>query len=124
VLRRGLKAAPDSADLHHALGLALIRSGDRPAALSEWQQAVRLAPDNARYTFVYAVALYSMARPQDAMTFLEAALKKHPTIRDMLFTLLQYHRELGYPDRAKELATRFRKTWPNDSISQPRGSSR
>ena len=114
VLRRGLKAAPDNADLHHALGLALIRSGDRAAALARLARAARLAPDNGRYAWVHAVALYSMQRRTEAVAALETALKRHPTSRDILFTLVQYHGELGDRERARVLAERFRETWPDD----------
>ena len=35
VLRRGLALLPRAADLHHALGLLLVRKGDKAAALKE-----------------------------------------------------------------------------------------
>ncbi len=109
---------PDNADLHHALGLALIRRGDKPAAVTELQRAARLAPDNARCAWIHAVALYSTGSQQEAVAFLEAAAEKHPTDRDILFTLMQYQRELGRHEKAKILAARFRKIWPNDPRSR------
>ncbi|HHH45529.1 MAG TPA: tetratricopeptide repeat protein [Thiotrichales bacterium] len=118
VLRRGLKAAPDNADLHHALGLALIRGGDRAAAVTELQRAARLAPDNGRYAWIQAVALYSTGRRQEAVSSLETALEKHPTDRDILFTLMQYQRELGRHEKARILGARFRKNWPDDPRSR------
>ena len=50
---------PRDADLHHALGLLLIRKGDKPAAYRELADAARLAPDNVRYAYVHAIALNS-----------------------------------------------------------------
>ena len=52
VLRRGLKLLPRSADLHHTLGLLLVRKGDKVAALKELRLSATLAPDNARYVYV------------------------------------------------------------------------
>jgi len=83
-------------------------------ALAELRQAARLAPDNARYAFVYVVALYSMDRQQPAVESLEVSLKKHLTDRDILSTLIQYQRKLEHHERVKVLAARFCETWPND----------
>src|SRR5207244_4664951 len=43
VLRRGLSVLPRAADLHHALGLLLVRKGDKSAALGELTEAAKLA---------------------------------------------------------------------------------
>jgi Tfp pilus assembly protein PilF len=48
-LKDGLKIAPDSADLHHALGLLYIRAKRPDAAVVELARAAELAPDNSRY---------------------------------------------------------------------------
>jgi len=118
LLEQGLTVVPDSADLRYALGLARIRAGQHEAALPELRQAARLDSDNAHYVFVYAVALYSQNQRQGAIQVLESALKVHPSNRDILFTLLQYHRENGQLSRAKTLASRFVQTWPDDSRSK------
>ena len=55
-LREGLKVAPKSAILHHALGLALVRMKRTGEALSELERATMLEPGNARFAYVYAVA--------------------------------------------------------------------
>jgi Flp pilus assembly protein TadD len=59
VLREGLGAAPDSAILHHALGLALVRIKRTGDALSEFKRATALEPANARFAYVYDIALKS-----------------------------------------------------------------
>ena len=59
ILRRGLAEAPRSADVHHALGLLLVRQGDKAAALMELRTAAQLAPDNARFAYVHAIGLHS-----------------------------------------------------------------
>lgn len=52
-----LRQAPDDASVHHALGLLLVRLGRLDEALPELARAVELAPGEARYAYVYEVAL-------------------------------------------------------------------
>lgn len=56
-LREGLKVSPDAAALHHALGLSLVRQQRKQEALRELQRATELEPGNARYRYVYDVAM-------------------------------------------------------------------
>lgn len=77
-LRAGLARHPDAADLQHALGLSLVRSGDLAAALDELKQAALGAPENGRYAYVYAVALHSAGRGAEALDVAQAALVRHP----------------------------------------------
>jgi Flp pilus assembly protein TadD len=56
VLRDGLRVSPDSAVLHHALGLALVRMKRIDEALGEFKRATVLEPANARFSYVYGVA--------------------------------------------------------------------
>ncbi|HET9229412.1 MAG TPA: multiheme c-type cytochrome [Thermoanaerobaculia bacterium] len=58
-----LRQAPDDASVHHALGLLLVRLGRLDEALPELARAVELAPGEARYAYVYEVAL-SERRPK------------------------------------------------------------
>jgi len=51
-LTLAVKRAPDFAEGHHALGLALARGGRPHEALEHLAAAVRLAPDSARYRAV------------------------------------------------------------------------
>ena len=78
VLRDGLRAAPAAAVLHHALGLALVRQKQIPAALKELAEAVRLDPDASRFTYTYIVALHDTGKPDEAVRLVKAFLRKHP----------------------------------------------
>jgi len=78
VLRRGLARMPRNADLHHALGLLLVRQGDQRAALKELSAAARLAPDNPRFLYVEAIALHGAGRRSEALTLLRRADQRHP----------------------------------------------
>lgn len=59
---RAVASQPESADLHHQLGVALEASGRRPAAIAEYRIALRLAPANPRSADALAKALEKRAR--------------------------------------------------------------
>ena len=59
LLRKALVIEPKNADVRHSLGLLLVRQHSYTEALDQLRQASELAPDNARYAYVYAVALNS-----------------------------------------------------------------
>jgi Flp pilus assembly protein TadD len=78
ILRAGLERRPNDASLHHSLGLLLVRRKDMPAALAELKKASDLAPDDPRFAYVYAVALHSTGKQQEALAVTEAALQRAP----------------------------------------------
>lgn len=53
--REEVAAAPESADAHHLLGMALRDSGDGAGANASFQRAIELAPDEAVYHFSLAL---------------------------------------------------------------------
>jgi tetratricopeptide (TPR) repeat protein len=114
-LRRGLAREPKSAALHHALGLSLVRQRDRAQALDELAAAARLAPDNARYAYVYAVALNDLGQPGKAREALATALARHPYDRDILSTLVLYSMQAGDRESARTYVTRLREVEPDDA---------
>jgi predicted Zn-dependent protease len=60
----------------------LVRQHNLPDALPLLRQASELAPDNARYAYVYAIALNSTGAQAQATALLEHAHGQHPTDRD------------------------------------------
>jgi len=100
-IRAILGREPGSAPAHHALGLALVREKRYPEALAEFARATELAPDDARFAYVYAVALNDTGRPADARKVLRAALARHPNDRSLLFALVSYERAAGELDAAR-----------------------
>ena len=72
VLREGLAAAPRDPALYHALGLALIRQQRSREALEPLGRAAELAPEQARYAYVYAVALHDAGQPDRALAALRS----------------------------------------------------
>jgi predicted Zn-dependent protease len=55
-----------------------VRQKNLPDALVSLKRAMDLAPKEARYGYVYAVALHSAGRKREARTVVDAALKRSP----------------------------------------------
>jgi len=114
LLRTAITSSPRDAGLHHALGLALTR-GKRPAdALVEFRTASDLEPDRSRYTYVYAVALHSSGRADEAMKILRNNLARHADDRDTLLALVTFSRDAGDIGVALEYAEQLSRLAPND----------
>ncbi len=113
VLRHGLKNAPGSSMLHHALGLTLVRLKRTDAALGELERATVLEPGNARFAYVYAVALHSTGKSEAAITKLKAALVAHPNNREILEALVSFHSARGQSAETAKYAERLRKLADN-----------
>mgnify|MGYP001194495376 FL=1 len=114
VLRAGLAVLPDAADLHHVLGLLLTRKGESGAALKEFVEAVRLAPDNARYAYVQAIALHSAGKREAALAVLRDANKRHANDLEILSALISISRETGDQRAALRYARQAAEILPND----------
>jgi tetratricopeptide (TPR) repeat protein len=95
LLRKATSIDPNNADIRHSLGLALVRQHNYADALPELRQASEFAPDNARYAYVYAIALNSIGAGASAMELLENTHKRHPADRDTLLALVAIARETG-----------------------------
>lgn len=94
VLQKGLGAVADNADILHALGLWYVRNKMPEKAMADLKRAARLAPDNARYQYVYAVGLAGTDVP-GAVKILEASLQKHSGELATLDALAYYSDVLG-----------------------------
>jgi Flp pilus assembly protein TadD len=95
VLRDAVNGAPQDAGTHHALGLTLVRLKRPEMALDELRKAAELGPDQARYVYVYAVALHSVGRIEEAITALKENLTRHTDDRDTLLALVTFSRDGG-----------------------------
>ncbi|MFZ1574583.1 MAG: tetratricopeptide repeat protein, partial [Chromatiaceae bacterium] len=128
-LKAGLASAPDNADLHHALGLARVRTHRLAAAIPDLARAARLAPDNSRFAYVHGVALDAADRTAEALVVLEAAQPGDPANRDLLIALIQYNAKLGRVQEAQRWLAEFGAGAPGDpalkalreQIGQPMG---
>ena len=106
---------PKAADLHHALGLLLVRQTDKTAALQELAAAAKLAPDNARYAYVYAIGLNSAGKQREALAVLKAADTRHPYDLDILSGLISMLREAGDNKAALVYARKAAEALPDNA---------
>jgi tetratricopeptide (TPR) repeat protein len=113
-LRAAMARMPRNADFHHALGLLLVRKGDKPAALQSLAQAVRLAPDNVRYAYVQAIALNSLGKRTEALALLRATQARHPDDLDTLNALVSIQAEAGDAKGALVYAEKMAVLMPDD----------
>jgi len=107
VLRRALDSTADKAQLHHALGLTLIRLKRIDEALLELKLALADAPSDTRIAYVYGVALLSAGRQMEARVVLTDALTQRPADRELLYALATLNRDLGDWTLAREYAQRL-----------------
>jgi predicted CXXCH cytochrome family protein len=114
VLRAAIDASPRHAGLHHALGLTLTRLKRSDGAMAELRRAAEIEPEQARYAFVYAVALHSAGQTENATTVLEQNLARHPSDRDTLMALVSFHRGSGHIDSALKYAEQLALIIPED----------
>jgi len=84
---------PAAAVLHHALGLSLVRQGERVEAVAALGTAHELAPDDALFAYVYAVALHDTGQRQAAIDMWTRAAERHPYDRRLRQALADYEAE-------------------------------
>ncbi len=86
-----------------------------PEALTELEAAARLAPESARYGYVYAVGLSGTGQPKQAMETLLRVLARHPYDRETLAAVVAYSREQGNPRQALAHARRLAELEPTNA---------
>jgi tetratricopeptide (TPR) repeat protein len=107
ILRLGITQSENPAPIHHALGLLLVREKRVDEALKELQKATQLAPNEARYNYVYGVALQSVKGNTAAIEYLKKAHKRHPADLNILFGLASFSLENGDLKAAGEYANQL-----------------
>lgn len=76
--------------------------------------AADAAPEVARYSYVYGVALHSSGEVERAITVLEGALERHPGSAEILQALASFHRDRGSIQEAIRYAERLVELLPQD----------
>jgi len=112
ILRETLGHSPDDPDLHHSLGLALVRQKRHEEALEALERASRLAPDEPGYAYVLGVALNSLGRGSRALEVLKPAHERFPAHPDLLFMLAAISRDNGDVEAARSYAKQLREVAP------------
>ena len=92
-----------------------MRRGARADALAELGAAADTAADNARYAYVYAVALHSIGRRDDALKHLERFNARRPDDVDVLNALVSFNREAGQRQEALKYARQLRAVLPTEA---------
>ncbi len=114
-LRQAITIEPQNPAIPYALGLLLVRQHNYADALGQLRGASELAPDNARYAYVYAIALNATGAPGQAMTVLEAAHARTPGDRDVLVGLVTIARDKGDAGTALHHARELAALYPADA---------
>jgi tetratricopeptide (TPR) repeat protein len=65
-------------EAHNNLGLALVRLGKVPDAISHYEQAIRINPDYAEAHYNFGIALLQTGKAQEAIGEYERALRIKP----------------------------------------------
>ena len=118
LLHRGLERAPDSPELHFALGLLLVRQQQIEPALEELATAVRLAPEVPHYAYVYGAGLNSAGQVDASLRVLEEAAARHQTDQNLLGAIATIARDAGRFDQALEAAGRLQALFPDRPEAQ------
>ncbi|MEI9947543.1 MAG: tetratricopeptide repeat protein [Pseudomonadota bacterium] len=106
-IRAALACAPQNAFAHHALGLWFVRAKKTHEALPSLRKAVELAPLEARFSYVLAVASAQEGDLTEAVRILDGALLKNPNDRDLLQVLAGYLRRRGQQERASDVEAKL-----------------
>ncbi len=115
LLREALAVDPEDANVHHALGLSLVRQRRLDEALEALGRAAELAPNNSRYTYVYGIALHSTGESERALAVMKEAQGRHPYDRELLFGLATINRDVGALEAAVRNAAQLVELWPEDA---------
>jgi tetratricopeptide (TPR) repeat protein len=113
VLREALEYTPASPELHHALGLLLVRRGQRDAAHEALARAAELAGDG-RFAYALGLLLVDEGRPEEGLRVLGDALERRPGDRRLLVALATLHRDRGEREEALAHARRLEEAAPGD----------
>jgi predicted CXXCH cytochrome family protein len=95
ILRTAIIAVPEDGGLHNALGLSLVRLKRPDEAMVELRRAADLDSHNARYAYIFGVALHSAGRQQEAIAYLKDSLTRHPENRDIILAIVNFSKEAG-----------------------------
>jgi Flp pilus assembly protein TadD len=91
-----------------------VRRDRLDEAVAALARATRLAPDDAHYRYVYAVAVHTAGDPREALRILDDALDRFPDDAELLFGAAAYSRDLGDVERAIGYARRLVEVDPAD----------
>jgi len=101
ILQKGLIAVPQVAMLHHALGLWYIRNKEHELGILELKNALDLESENARFSYVYAVAI-GEKNPKEAIDILEKVYLIQTGNLQVVSGLVYYYKQIGEIQKSEE----------------------
>ena len=105
--RRGLKIAPEDAELRNALGWTLFQDGRTVEAVAEYERALAANPNHAKAHNNLALALVELGRLEEAASHFQRSLELEPRAEiysDLGFTMARLgHSEAARADYRKAL---------------------
>src|SRR6185503_3902098 len=84
ILQEGLDKAYDKAQLHHALGLLLIRQKRTQEAEAQFAEAAKARPEVPAYAMFLALAQDALGKTGQALDTIRLARLRHPNDRSLL----------------------------------------
>jgi tetratricopeptide (TPR) repeat protein len=118
LLRNAASVVSDDPNIHFALALSLVRSGQLDAAVESLTRAVELAPQAPQFPYALGLALLSTAAPERGLDTLRAAHERFPGHANTLAALATALRDRGDIDAAIGYAERLVALSPNDAMAQ------
>lgn len=94
VLSEGLKNNPKSGMLYFSYAMYQIRQQDKTSAIKSLEMAIKLAPENAQYVYVYLIALDSVGKTKQAVAQLKMVIKKYAYNSQLIELGLSYSQKL------------------------------
>ena len=110
----GLSVLPEDADLNYSKALNLIRSHQAKQALVYLDKANSLAPNNAYYAYVYAVALNDLGQPGRATEILKSAVQISENDGNLNMVLFNKYAESGQIREALIYGDKLLKLFPQN----------
>jgi len=107
ILQKGLDNVPDIAILYHAMGLWYVRSKESSKSVVALKKAADLDKNNARFSYVYAVAV-GEKDPKKAITVLEEAYLIHTGDLQIVSGLAYYTKAIGDIKMSKMYEEKFK----------------
>jgi tetratricopeptide (TPR) repeat protein len=114
LLENALKIDTNSAEVHHVLGLLLVRAKRLDEAIYHLGEAAKLSQNNPRYSYVYAVSLSSTGRAKEAIEVLKQSIVEHPYNKQILIALINYNSDGGNTEEAVRYYEKYKEYYPQD----------
>ncbi|HZP00882.1 MAG TPA: tetratricopeptide repeat protein [Terriglobia bacterium] len=114
LLRKALQLAPREGRIHHYLGYALMKVGQQAEARKEFEEALKLEPDNPYTQYFLAQMLYSENQVDQAIRLYEKILASGEPLYDTYQRLGQAYARKGELAKAQEMTQQAIRQTPWD----------